>query len=50
MGELNCLEEFRSAYQLKQEMLDLWPDIEDFMVSMGTSTDYEAAIVEGGST
>lgn len=52
MGEIGDLDEFKFGYSLKTKMLEQFKDHiteEEFMVSMGTSQDYEMAILEGGA-
>ena len=52
MGEIGNLDEFRHIYDLKLRILDEFPSLitdEEFIVSMGTSEDYEQAIIEGGA-
>lgn len=44
MGAVGNVEEFREVYQLKNSILNDFKDLisdEDFIISMGTSTDYE---------
>mmetsp|Transcript_17739 Transcript_17739/g.30036 ORF Transcript_17739/g.30036 Transcript_17739/m.30036 type:complete len:126 (-) Transcript_17739:87-464(-) len=52
MGEIGDVDEFRAMHTLKQEMLPSFEGVlseEDFVLSMGTSQDYELAIKEGGA-
>jgi len=53
MGEIGNKQEFKSIQQLKDKMLVQFADTIDedqFIVSLGTSQDYEGAITIGGST
>ncbi len=53
MGAVGNVEEFREVYQLKNSIMNDFKDLisdEDFIISMGTSNDYEQAIIEGGAT
>ena len=52
MGEIGNVEEFQAVNKLKHDVLDKFGDKikeENFLVSMGTSQDYELAILEGGA-
>ena len=52
MGEIGNVEEFQAVNKLKHDILDKFGDKikeENFLVSMGTSQDYELAILEGGA-
>ena len=52
MGEIGNVDEFKEIHELKVKMLEQFGDIitdDEFMVSMGTSQDYEQAIIHGGS-
>ena len=44
MGMLNDIEGFSLMYKLKQELADENLKEEDFILSMGTSADFEIAI------
>jgi PLP dependent protein len=50
MGEIGNVEEFRLVHQLKHKVIQEFglPD-DDFILSMGTSQDYELAIEEGSN-
>ena len=53
MGAVGNVQEFREIYQLKNSILEEFKDLisdQDFIISMGTSLDYEQAILEGGAT
>ena len=52
MGELGNVKEFRAVHDLKLKMLEEFTEFKNpanFVISMGTSHDYEEAIIEGGS-
>ena len=52
MGAIGNVEEFQAINKLKSEVLNKFGEKikeEDFIVSMGTSQDYELAILEGGA-
>ena len=49
MGMLNDIEGFKTVYKLKEELCDDQLPEEEFVVSMGTSQDYEMAIQEGST-
>jgi uncharacterized pyridoxal phosphate-containing UPF0001 family protein len=47
IGEVGDLKGFQTMHSLKQDLLPLVDTLE---LSIGTSADYEMAILEGGST
>ena len=52
MGAIGNVEEFKAINKLKFDVLEKFGDKikeENFMLSMGTSQDYELAIIEGGA-
>ena len=52
MGQVGNVQEFKKINELKSRMLEHFKGAiteEDFVVSMGTSADFEAAISEGGA-
>ena len=52
MGEIGNVEEMQTLYHLKEIILKEFKDDiteEEFVLSMGTSQDYQKAITEGGS-
>ena len=52
MGAVGNEEEFKGVHELRNQMLAEFTDLtaDEFIVSMGTSQDYEAAITVGGAT
>lgn len=52
MGAVGNEDEFKGVHELRNQMLTEFTDLtaDEFMVSMGTSQDYEAAILVGGAT
>ena len=52
MGKLNDYEGFQAMYDLKQRMLSDYSEYlkeEEFVLSIGTSKDWEQAMRDGGS-
>lgn len=50
MGKIGDIDGFRSVYQLKQKLIEEFKlDPESLILSMGTSADFEEAIVEGAT-
>jgi uncharacterized pyridoxal phosphate-containing UPF0001 family protein len=50
MGKIGDIEGFRQMYQLKEKLIAKFGiDPEQFILSMGTSADFEDAIVEGST-
>ena len=49
MGMLCDVEGFRKMYKLKQDLVNDELKEEDFILSMGTSQDFEMAIQEGAT-
>ena len=51
IGKVDDIDGFHAMYELKQKILETFhtPE-EEFIMSIGTSQDYENAIIEGGST
>ncbi len=50
MGNIGEEDEFTKMYELKEQILKLYPDLEnEFGLSMGTSEDYELAIFHGAT-
>ena len=49
MGAIGDVEEFKAVYQLKQDIMAHYNDTiigeDEFMLSMGTSQDFEQAII-----
>ena len=49
MGALNDVEGFKTMASLRESLLDESLGREDFVLSMGTSADFEQAIIEGAT-
>ena len=51
MGAVGDTEEFASVYNLKKKILSSYADLseDEFMLSMGTSADFEQAVLHGST-
>lgn len=50
IGKVNDIEGFQIMHDLKERLCDQYPKLkEEFILSMGTSADFETAIVEGAN-
>jgi uncharacterized pyridoxal phosphate-containing UPF0001 family protein len=52
MGKIGNVDEFKAAHDIKTKLICSLPEtlnLDNFVLSMGTSQDYEAAILEGGA-